>query len=264
MNNTFNISRFGKYFLSDLRKGFDNFALSLLVIAMGGLICYVIVRLVGVLTDSVWSGMGYSVRTAVLMLFNTVLIFTSGSKLYGYLTKKHEGSFFSLLPVSAFEKTLSMVLISGVIAPLCFFGLYFCADALICLIDPLCGEPLLKGDMFSRLLEFSAEDTELVKAVGITPFWSFVQTMFNVLIFVLGAICFKKHKVAKTILTVILITSVAGMLLSWMDFDLEVVEPIGDGLGVLRNVLNGAKAFEVVCILGLMTAIFFRIKTIKY
>ena len=55
MNGTFNIKRFGKWFVSDLKACISNYGLSFMLISMMGLIIYAGTTITGLLINGTWA-----------------------------------------------------------------------------------------------------------------------------------------------------------------------------------------------------------------
>ena len=58
MNDTFNFSRFGKYYVSDLKNMFNNNWLTVLLTSLSGLIAYMFFGIIHLLFDGSWDSYG--------------------------------------------------------------------------------------------------------------------------------------------------------------------------------------------------------------
>ena len=164
-----------------------------------------------------------------------------------------------------------------VIVPAIFFAIYLGTDALLCLIDPGCGDSLLKsaGTAITFLSTFggSMEGTEQI--ISFNFFYMYLCFGISILYFLLGAVLFRKHKILYPILILIglnmLLSLVTGGLISigifeGFDFEKWVLSVVNEGnIGAMAtwfNVLSGL--VNLVAIAGLGTAVYFRIKTLKH
>ena len=259
MKDIFDPERFGKFFAYELNTARQNCGLTLLVTCTMPIIYILLELLFKADVDINESTIGFRWFLAIVAMTITIISFPV--KLYGNVTERRAGSWWALIPVSRFEKFLSIVLMTCIILPICFFGLYAAVDALVCLI-PDYGEPLIIS--FSGLksagLGFYADYSDFGLYIDLWLSWC-----ANILIFTLGAIFFRKGKASKTILAIIvlgiLFSSVTVSILSGMNF--EDWEGISD-----EEVFSKLHALQYVIYLVadaiLLTCIFFRIKTIKY
>ena len=190
------------------------------------------------------------------------------SRLYGHVTDKRYGTEFLMLPASTFEKFLSLVIISAVVMPLCLAVLLLVSDSLLGLLFPnYYGSPLLSMETPSF---FGISNTDMVYVNYIFGF--VVSWMVNMLVFTLGAIFFKKSKVAKTLLSYFAVSMVCGVLFSAViirlsqsvpelfppDLRFTDVQGLIDALNLFANIWY---FFIVLVLLGL---IFWRLKTLKH
>lgn len=204
-------NRFGRYFRSDLSAAISNFGISLLVFSTMAATTELFNGLFSLMLSGEWQGMTTALRIVLFTVFGVIMLLSSPAKLYGHLTDRKEGTAFLMLPASRFEKYLSMVLITCIIVPLFFAAVYLSLDALVCLFDPTAGESLFSiiflGSSRIDFSEFVAEASfpiENFKAI-MTP-WLYLDDLSQIsLIFLLGALIFKKSKVGKTLGSIILI-----------------------------------------------------------
>ena len=143
-NDIFNFRRFGKYFTSDIRTCTANYCLSLLTMAvLTPIATYALISGFAYLMGGSWEGPGAPTRAFIFFMMAVCLVVTMPVKCYGKLTEKQYGSFWLTLPASRLEKFISMIIITCIIAPIVGFGIYLGIDAIICAIDPTCGEGLM-------------------------------------------------------------------------------------------------------------------------
>lgn len=209
MNNVFDIKRFGNYFLYDLRRAKNNYGLSLLILGLIPVILYIFFGFFRLISGSGMDigEMPDELKYMGVFISCTVVIFGAGAKLYGFLTGKKAGSDFLMLPASTFEKWLAMSLIVCVVLPLVLGVLLFASDGVMGLLFPnTYGTRLFTADLGQEWIRQLSESGVSINI----PAYLFLQWCLDILIFTLGAICFKKAKVAKTLLCLILF----GMMIS--------------------------------------------------
>ena len=276
MKDIFNIRRFGKYFVSDLRGAAANFGLSLVLLACSGIIVYLFMGFFSLITSGAWDGSGPAIRFATLAISYVVLMISMPPKCYGHLTDKRAGSAWLMIPASTLEKYLSMVLITIVVIPAIFIGLHCGLDAILCAIDPNCGDSFftIMGTIPSLLDEIP----EIAVAEFVTDMmrpYSFIDDhVYGILVFLLGAICFKKNKSAKTILCLIGLSMGVSMIVSPVVLHSMVsmagsLAEISDPSVIFNSPLfNNLKVFDTVSDLvlmaGLLVAVYFRVRTLKH
>jgi len=230
----FNFNRFRQYYRSDFLNCVRNYGISFLVLCtmavttdiFNGLFSFAVTG------GHEWHGMIEQVRFVMFFIFLMVLIISSPAKLYGYVTDKKQGTAFLMLPVSRFEKYLSMVLNACVITPLLFIFVYLGFDLLVCLIDPTCGVSMLHR-LFVDIVDFrqnlvqsipmeelremgEANTIGLINSISpaFTP-WLLVDDVIGAaVVFLLGALIFKSAKAGKTLGSVIVIALSLEMILS--------------------------------------------------
>ena len=142
-NNTFNFSRFGKYYVSDLKNTFNNTWLTVLLTSLSGLIAYLFCGTIHLLVDGSWASYGLTGRCISFFILLYVLILVVPSKAYGFFTDKRSGGFYTLIPASSLEKFLTMFINTAILTPLAYVAIALAADSLLCLVDPKCGETLV-------------------------------------------------------------------------------------------------------------------------
>jgi hypothetical protein len=256
MKDIFDPKRFGRYFAYELNTARQNCGLSLLVTCALPLIA-ILLELIFTADINV-NGESVGFRWFLAMVAVAIMTIAFPVKVYGSVTDRRAGSWWALIPVSSFEKFLSVVLMTCVVLPVCFFGLYSAVDALVCLI-PGYGEPLiaqlseLKASAFLSYTEYSTSGL-------IFDLWA--SWCASVLTFTLGAIFFRKGKASKTILVIIafgiLFSSIFVWVVSGMEFEDFCSMEFPVGIRALTIII------QTVINVILLTGIFFRIKTIKY
>lgn len=276
MKDIFNIRRFGKYFVSDLGSAAANFGLSLLLLSSAGVIVYLLMGFFSLITSGTWDGSGMAIRCATLAISYVVLMISMPPKCYGHLTDKRSGSTWLMIPASTLEKYLSMVLITILVIPAVFFGVYCGLDAILCAIDPNCGDSFFT--ILGTIPSLLDEIPEIAVAEFVTDMmrpYSFIDDhIYGILVFLLGAICFKNNKSAKTILCLIGLSMGVSMIVSPVVLHSMVsvagsLEEISDPSAIFNSPLfNNLKVFDTVSDLvlmtGLLVAVYFRVRTLKH
>lgn len=288
-NDIFNLRRFSKYFISDIRTCYANFGLSLIVTCLSAtVLVYALTVFFNLLTDQGWTGPQLSLRMAAFFIMFVVIILNSPSKCYGSITDKQYGSFWLTLPASRLEKFVSMVLISAVIIPVGALAIFLGIDALTCWIDPTCGQSVASsiGHVASQIVsldiseaisdEIPAEVTRFIEQLS-SP-WLYMDDFFGMTLpFLLGALVFKKSKAAKTILALIVISAalsiIAAPITAAWGKDLIVRINMSEGTAeiselfntwLFRNIALLDALSDTIVNIVLLTAIYFRIKTITH
>ena len=288
MNDIFNIRRFGKYLAADAGNCAANYGLSMLLISLMSVVIYAGTVLMGLLFNGRWAGPEFGFRLFTFFTALIVMVLTMPVKCYGRITEKRFGTQWLMVPASSFEKFLSMVIMTVIAVPVVTCGVYFAADALLCAIDGSCGQSIITSfrsalDTFAEISIASESDMELYPNLAsfimqVSNPWLYVDDIIGMfLITLLGAIIFKKGKTAKTILYYILIVTICGMAFTpvatsffksfaEMSFNFDSPEA--------ANMLFGKEIFkhaalldtlnDTVVNLALLTAIYFRIKTLKH
>lgn len=211
MTHVFQFSRFGKYFVYELNRLRNNFGVSLLAMGILPLIVYVFSGILKMFSGSFSPVvMGQEGRISLYCFATLFLVIAFPSKVWGNLTEKHAGSEYLMIPASRLEKFLSMMLVALVVVPLVFNVLYLSSDALLCALFKDCGEPLVY--LPSKLNALLAEDGTLRLVGG--GFWiGYMVLVGNILLYLLGALFFKKAKPAKTILCMFLLSILGALII---------------------------------------------------
>ncbi|MGM9748752.1 MAG: hypothetical protein ACI3ZN_08110 [Candidatus Cryptobacteroides sp.] len=206
MKDFFNIKRFGNYLVTDIKSCLSKYWISMLIISMLGVIVCLFSGIISMLFGNGWDIPPFAVRQMILVLSLSVTAITVGSSCYGHITDKREGAAWLLVPASSFEKWLSMILISTILIPVVVAIVYICGDCLINLTDPDGGESVLAagsrilGEIFEAEQDVMPESIKNALVILTNPL-SWIDDFASIsIMFTLGAIFFKKNKIAKTIL----------------------------------------------------------------
>lgn len=217
MDNTFKISRFGKYFVYDLKRQWKNTGMLMLIFALSPVIFYMLYMFFAALFDGglmkIFIGLEIDgpaggTRFGVFAVMSTIFVMLFPSRAYGEITNKEKGSEWLMLPASRLEKFTSMMLISLIVIPLVYVVVYFLSDAFVCLLDKSCGDSLMS---FRINKEIGSSDF-VIPANG---FWILASSIVgNAIVFLLGGLIFKKWKVVGTVLVLFALQMVFSGLLS--------------------------------------------------
>lgn len=272
MNNVFDIKRFGRYLAYDLNNARNTFGVSALTVGLLPLILLFFYTLFAL----VFTGNVIQVALPAkmfILVFAFIIVGISGPvKLYGHLTERRSGSDWLMIPASSFEKFLSMALILCIVLPVVVLGLFSVCDLLLSWIVPIYGESVVReiGGGASRLLSSLDSDVPLV---FFTPGGAVTGTWLTwceaVLPFALGAIIFKKGKAAKTILCLIglnmllsIIVAIVFKSVDFSNFEMFLENLTAENAGFWVNFF--VNAFYLVVVGGMLTALYFRVRTIKH
>lgn len=266
MNNIFDIKRFGNYFLYDLRRGWNNYGISLLLLGIIPALIFLVFQFVSLISGDGIGETPDEMKFLGIFLACIVVFFGAGAKLYGFVTEKRAGSDFLMLPASTLEKWLSMAVIVCIVLPVILFALLFATDGLMGLVFPTA-----YGDrVFS--LGLGREFHEMLASEGITfnfPAIIFLSWCENILVFTLGAICFKKAKVAKTLLCLMLFGMACSALmvavLGTADIDPQMFTEYFSSPDKAISTFNWTISILFTLIIGgLLGGIYYRLRTLKH
>ncbi len=289
----FNFRRFGKYFMSDIRTCTANYGLTLVTLSCLILLAtYVLTVAMGLLFGGEWDGPGIGERAFVFLVAVVTSIIAMPSKCYGNITEKQYGSQWLMIPVSKTEKFISMIIMACIIVPVIACALFFSLDALICTLDPTCGNSVISWgihwgeNIVTSITNFQADMgsighegiSRLLSQLG-NP-WLYIDDAFGVVLpFLLGALVFKKGKIVKTFLSIAAVGMLASfitspLMMSWTK-DLMEIEAAGGTLDYenfssifdswfFRNIALVDTISDTIVNVALLTAIYFRIKTLKH
>lgn len=267
MNNIFDFRRFGKYFTYDLVNARNNYWLSLLITGFLPAISYVISQLMCRLFTGEWFEGALAAQISSFAASMIVVSMGFPSKAYGSLTERKAGASWLMVPASPFEKFLSMTLICCIVLPVCLALLLCGSDALMSLIFPSYGTPLIH--YIWNVNDYIAQDVSEALSVNVINLAG-VSWATSILPFLFGAIFFKKSKVAKTVLALIVLSLVLSSLSSilmhgvvldveeWLSFsDATSFEQFFQRFNVLMNIIS------VLYIGAFLVLTYIRVRTIK-
>ncbi len=246
MSEIFSLKRFGKCLWADLERGASKFGVTLLVLSF----LEVIVYLLGWLLKLILSSGGFTrfneeVVSSSFTFFVCIIIIILAmpTSLYGHLTDRRAGADYLMVPASALEKFLSMILVCLIITPGIFVGVYTGCDALISALDP---------HFSSYLNSFYMKAFFTPAAVGRT-INSFGNIFMMISTFLLGAIWFRRRKIVYTILALFVMASIFGLTLSfYVDSPADTATKSVDGWWAGANAVYEA-VILVLCYLRIRT-----------
>ena len=261
MNNVFDLKRFGNYFLYDLRRARVNYGLSLLILGLMPAIVFLFYVLASLIFNRTVTGMDHAVQFMSFFIATVAVIMSAGARIYGNLTDRRAGSDWLLIPVSRFEKWLSMVLIVCVVIPVILFVLIFSSDALMATLLPNTYGESLVSQLNVAVKGIMDEESITVNLPAIL--W--LNWCESILVFTVGAVCFKKSKVAKTLLCIIAFSFLISSLLILFTGDTHITIDFHNGPDDTERMFNWfLNICYTVIIGGLLGGLYYRIRTLKH
>lgn len=283
-NNIFNMKRFWTYFMSDIKRSVSDFGLSMLLFSLTGVIFYMIASFCNLMFQGTWEGPGIGARIFVFFIAMFVLFTSCPVKCYGRLTERKAGSSWILLPVSRFEKYLSMLIVTVILIPAMTVGVYMSADMVMCFLDKTCGASIMSAgsEIYVKMMEASLEADGINSAYATKEFisqisnpWLYLDDVLSIpLTFLLGALVFKNRKTAKTLLAIIIFSTAGGVLMTPV-MSHYLKETIGtidsaEGLnrmfnsGLFKNTALIDTINDSIYNIAILIGIWFRIKNLKH
>lgn len=278
MKQTFDIKRFWKYFLYDLRQMWLNNGRAAIMIGCSGLMLYTVGVILNLVFYHTWNAPGIILRSVVFCISVAALVLYQ-PRSYGYITDKRAGSDWLMIPASVLEKFISMMIITLIVTPIIFVAVYMCADWLLSLIDPTFGTSLIAGS--SELIrDILDEINDNFDPYLITPgmfFFALTTQMWgNFLYFLFFGLVFKKYKLvgalAVLMLGQFLIVSSVGVFISYIDSDTLLTwlenmfgpKELWDPRTFLKNIWWGGNVLNLTLLSAWACGIYFRLKSIKH
>lgn len=267
-SSTFNIKRFWKYFKYDFTNATNTYWITALILALLPAFLFFTLQLSSKVILGDW--IEELVFISIIAFAGSAITFLLSfpQKVYGKITDKKAGSGFLLMPVSSFEKWLSMVLVCCIAAPLAIFIPFFGIDALLSWCFNSYPQPLLVtfNDLFGGTIDFVETSIGANSIMASLIAYIILSHLQSVLIYLLGAIWFKRAKAAKTILCIMGISFVFNILTilvigcTGLDSLIENVDP--QVLFKWMNIIILSINTACVLLLGWLT--FRRVKTLKH
>lgn len=200
MNQIFNPARFAAYLLTELKRAAGR---------LGGFwTLFGVAVLLPVLRVFMYNRVYYNHPSyealtiqAGLQLFLVLIILSIIGiaiplRCYGMTTERGQGSGFFMLPVSSFEKTLSMILITLVIAPALLSGVYLLTDSILVATFAKGTGQLSITYIFQNLymtVNNSPKNTVSILKVNVFP-TVIASYMCTALTFLISAVIFREKK----------------------------------------------------------------------
>lgn len=230
MEKSFNLNRFGKYFLYDLKSRWSTLGVFFLILALFPFILYLMNMifatisgggLASLLTGGSINGPSLAARFVTFALVTGIFVIAFPARAYGFITEKKAGSDWLMLPASRSEKFISMMLTCLVVIPVAFLLLYGLSDWLICLLDKSCGDAIALTNVNKLAGEDSLQQSGFHLVGNGIPLL-LVSLAESIAIFLLGSLIFKKWKIGYTIIVLFVINTLLSILfpifLSNVDF----------------------------------------------
>ena len=195
MQEVFDIRRFGNYFAYDLNRACTRYGLTALIIGLMPILVY----LIGSFFSLIFGGDAWdsaSLYQSWPIVAFIILVMSFGPRVYGAVTDRKLGTEWITLPASVPEKTLSLLLITCVVLPACMLALLSLGNWLVSLFVPDV-DPFLSFDNLIHINERFGDADGSFFNMGLILWLSWCE---NILIFTLGALCFKRNKVGTTLL----------------------------------------------------------------
>lgn len=192
MNEIFSYTRFGKLLKNDIVRYLPKY--------YGGILIFLALLPAAWVFKSFFNGnpIDAQSRLTALGVFLFFATFLAPFRIYGSTNHKKWGVDFTMLPASAFEKFLSMFLLSTILVPIVFFVASFLIDVILTTIPTGAYIGYITPvDIFTITnLEFFGE------CILFTSFALF------------GNMLFRKNKLSKTLLSLFVILAIAGFIIS--------------------------------------------------
>ena len=265
----FNGKRFLTYFKYDLSQTLRIHVKAAVLIGFAGVIFYLLGVAFNAIFDGTWQAPGFRGRVLIFILASTALELYQ-VRTYGYLTDRRKGSSWLLVPASAFEKWLSMILMTLVVIPVAYIITYGGTDAILSLADPTYGKMLL-GSAIDAFNQFQTSIAAANDEYATTWNLSFMIVPYlvgfccNFLYFLLCGVTFKRHKLLYAFLVLFGISITTSMCTAWFGLESNIeLEEFADAEVFIRHMI-GVVTYVVgaiaICLAG---GIFYRIKTLKH
>lgn len=282
MNNTFNINRFGKVLKHDGLNFFPNMILALAILWAIPVIIYLFTSLIP--SDDTSHVFDAFSRINIISFIKKIVIIIAPVRLYKYCNDQRQGIGYAMLPASTLEKFLSMVIYCVIVAPIVYIAGALAIDSILALFNgPYDGFAVAYYfDTFAQFdhsieksqLVFNQEETLLLfNSISSTYILiiSLLATLMLSSIFMFGNMIFKKHKTAKMI-GILILLSIIFMIISINFianhetlFDTMAEDGMDEFLKrFLYIVLNAMFYTEIIVSALLLWGVYRKIKTQKY
>lgn len=261
MENFFSFNRFAKYFAYDLRNARNAYGMTLLVLGLLPVIMFLFFKVVSWIfliggRDVDLTGVARAMAVCIAYI---VVMLGSPAAIFGKVTDRRYGSSYLLVPASTFEKWLSMMLILCILVPVVLCALLFACDTLLCWFFPNSyGQPVYRLISVNPFNVPIVEDFDIMSINVAYPF--IVSWISSVLFMALGALVFKRAKVAKTFFVSTMLGIITSVLLINTDLISMMADAGAQTVGYVNTLIN---VYSWGLIVILAVAIYFRLRTIK-
>jgi hypothetical protein len=265
----FNGKRFFTYFKYDLMQTLRIHVKAAILIGFAGVIFYLLGIAFNAIAHNVWQAPGFSGRVVIFIL-SCIALELYQIRTYGYITERRKGSSWLLVPASAFEKWLSMILMTLLVIPVSFIVTYSATDAILSLADPTYGKMLLS----SAVEVFGQFQTSLAAAnEQYTTSWnlSFMIVPYlvgfccNFLYFLFCGVTFKRYKLLYAFLILFGISIVTSTVTAWLGIQNNIeLEDFAEAEQFIRHTISVVTVYVGAFAILLAGGIFYRIKTLKH
>lgn len=259
-NDIFSFSRFGRYLASEITTIYSTKGISILVFALVPVIVFIFDRLFSI--GSEYQYISAINRTVWFVFTGYIFAVWLPSACYGHVTDRRSGSLYTMVPASGLEKTLSMILNTVIIVPMSFIAVYLLFDFIITLLAGASADSTIPV-YISENIRVLSENLSL-GGTGITD--AVINIMSIFLLFLLGAVFFRRHKIAKTILVWIALGIVVSSVAISIIDNIADMEDVTKAIIAMdtQEIFSWNMALSVVMLIALCTGIFFRVKKIQY
>ena len=264
MKDIFDIRRFGKYLAYDVANAWRSFGTSAIVMAFMPVFIFILTFIFKmIIGGSSYRPVevGNGLKTIECLALGAMVILSFPVKVYGNLTDRRLGSDWTLVPASAFEKTLSIVLVAGILVPVVVTAVFLGCDSLLSAVSSLNGTPIIQGTGNVHVMQVNGNDYQVA---GIFYFINLMLTM------VLGSMYFKKAKAAKTLVCEFMVKSALLMLAvivithGHTSINLDEFFENMTAEDAKRYITIAVWSFQSVIAIIVLTLLYLRVKTIKH
>lgn len=282
MNDTLDIKRLSKILKHDGLNFFPNMILALAILWAIPVIIYLFTSLIP--SDDTSHVFDAFSRINIISFIKKIVIIIAPVRLYKYCNDQRQGIGYAMLPASTLEKFLSMVIYCVIVAPIVYIAGALAIDSILALFNgPYDGFAVAYYfDTFAQFdhsieksqLVFNQEETLLLfNSISSTYILiiSLLATLMLSSIFMFGNMIFKKHKTAKMI-GILILLSIIFMIISINFianhetlFDTMAEDGMDEFLKrFLYIVLNAMFYTEIIVSALLLWGVYRKIKTQKY
>lgn len=270
MKRFFSFKRFVKFLGYDIVNAKNYFGMSLLICGMMPLIVYLFFQLFSIIISGHISDDALIPQVTALCVSFCVVVLCFPAKVYGSITERRAGTSRILLPASVFEKWLSMFVVTCVVLPVCFGVLFFGVDALMSVCVDNYSNPLA-GYVFNfkKMLADLSEDARIMGMHLDYTGLFLIGWCDSILIYLLGALFFKKSKIAKTILVLMAFGTIVSIFTGSLihnGFSFGITDDMGiEQINYYLDRINAFAYWYYIAIFVVINAlIYWRLRTIKH